>query len=158
MRKLLFGTALALCLVGGVAVAQNINKAVQLSQDPTGKIGADTNTNLYFPGHLLTTGSGTGGQATTPTISVGTPCGTAATVTGTDTMGTIVTGASNSVGCVMLFSQPYLATPYCIATSGNVATPIGYTSSTSPIATTGISFSYTGSVSLNINYMCSGSK
>lgn len=156
MRKLLFGTALALCLVGGVAVAQNINKALQQSQDPTGKYGIDAPAqNVYMPSHILSVGSGVG-SPTSPTTAGGT-CGTGVVLTGTDTMGTILTGAGSS-GCVLLFAQPYLATPSCVVSSAVVATPVGYTSSTSPIAPTGISFTYTGSSGLTINYWCSGSK
>ena len=155
MRKLLLG--LALCLVGGFAAAQNITKSLQQSQDPTGKYGIDSPAqNLYLPGHLLTIGSGVGGP-TTPTVGVQGTCGTGAVVTGTDTAGTIVTGAG-STGCIMNFAQPYLTTPYCLATSGVTATSVFYTSTTSPIGASSISFTYTGSSGLTINYFCSGSK
>ena len=90
MKKLLAGTALALCLVGGVAVAQNITKALQQSQDPTGKYGIDAPAqNVYMPSHILSVGSGVG-SPTSPTTTGGT-CGTGVVLTGTDTMGTIVT-------------------------------------------------------------------
>jgi len=156
MKKLLLGTALALCLVGGYAGAQNINKALQQSQDPTGKYGIDSPAqNVYLPSHVLSVGSGVG-SPNSPTTTGGT-CGTGVVLTGTDTMGTILTGGG-STGCVMLFAQPYLAIPSCVVSSAVVATPVGYTSSTSPIAATGISFTYTGSSGLTINYWCSGSK
>ena len=144
MKKLLLPSALILAFGLSVGIAQNINKAIQLSQDPTGAFGVDTNNNAYFPGHLLTIGPGT------PVV---TSCGTGTpTIAGTDTAGTIVTGTTIT-GCVATFAKAYLATPYCIVAGQVLLSPVSYTP-----ATTGINFTVNSNGALTINYICSGSK
>lgn len=144
MRKHLLPSALILAFGLSVGIAQNITKSVQLSQDPSGPIGFDTNSNVYFPAHQLTTGPGT------PVLSA---CGTGGVVTGTDTEG-FVAGETGAGGCVITFSKAYLATPYCMVASENPGTtPIAYSAST-----TAITISGTNVGAAVIHWRCSGSK
>lgn len=124
----------------GLAVAQNINKAIQLSQDPTGAFGVDSNNNAYFPGHFLT-------QASAPTLS---SCGTTPTISGSDSWGTIVEGTT-STACTLTFRAAFLTAPFCIATApGTSVVPFTYTTQT-----TSIIFTMVGtSSSTRINYFC----
>lgn len=140
--RLVLGLAIVACLGLGLAVAQNINKSVQLSQDASGPIGFDTNNNVYFPAHILTSGPGT------PTLS--TNCSTA-TIRGTDTAGTMIGVTATTGTCSVTFSKAYLTTPFCIATTQNPATsPLAYN-----IVPTGLNFTtITGAVTAN--YICSG--
>lgn len=142
MRKLLLSLAALLAIGLGFAAAQNITKSVQLSQDPTGQIGYDTNNNVYFPAKVLTTGR-------TPTLSGGISGGT---VTGS-AFGGIITGVTGSSAGALTFGTAFLAQPYCVATSTNTATsPIAYNT-----VATGINFTtWTGA--LTAMYVCTGSK
>lgn len=146
MKKLLLPSALILVLAFGLAVAQNISKSVQLSQDATGAIGYDTNNNVYFPAHILTTG-----LAGAPTVS--SPLGTAPTVTGTDFMGTITGGSGAATTATITFKTAFLATPNCILQTQNPGTStLAYN-----VATTGINI--TGSLGTAIaTWICSGAK
>ena len=145
-RSLWLPSALILGLGLALASAQNINKALQLSQDPTGAIGVDTNNNVYWPGHVLTVGPGT------PVL---TSCGASPTITGTDTEGTVVGGGTvGATGCVITFNKAYLATPYCMLVSENMGTsPPAYSAST-----TAITVSTTTVGAAVMHYRCSGSK
>lgn len=143
-RRYLLPSLLILGLAGGLAIAQNINKALQLSQDNTGAFGVDSNFGVYFPGHILSTGTG----RPSPTIA-----GTATpTISGTDVAGLVTTGTSATTATVT-FGQAFLATPACVVTSQTVATPVGYTASTTQLALT-----FTTATGLLINYWCSGTK
>ena len=148
MKKLLLPSLLILAFGLVLAHSQNINKSIQLSQDPTGKFNVDTNNNSYWPGHFLSIGP-------TP-APILTSCGTSPTILGTDTAGTIVVGTgSPATGCIVTFTQAYLLKPYCVAVSQNPATsPAAYST-----ATTSITF--TTPTALNgatLNYWCSGSQ
>lgn len=144
-RFLLPFAALILVLGFGFTTAQNINKAIQLSQDPTGAFGVDTNNNVYFPAHVLNSGS-------TPAISNG-GTGTAATVVGSDTIGTITGGANTNTTANLTFRRAFVNTPVCIVVSQNPATtPIAYNT-----VLTGINITSTIGAAI-INYFCSGSK
>lgn len=146
IRKHLLPSALILALAAGFAVAQNITKSVQLSQDASGPIGFDTNNNVYFPAHILTTG-----LAGPPTVS--SPNGTAPTVTGTDFMGTITGGSAGDSTATVTFKQAFLATPNCLLTSQNQSvSPVSYT-----LATTGINITSTLAASV-VTWICSGAK
>lgn len=138
MRKYLLPSALILLLGLGYGIAQNVNKALQLSQSP-GAFGVDANNSVYFPRHILSVGRA-------PTVSDG-------TVSGTDFQGTI-TESSNSIGGVLTFNLAYLAAPNCVlsAQSPSSSTPITYTT-----ATTNITYSHLSQVSKKISYICSGS-
>lgn len=145
MRKLyrtFLGIGLALGV--GIAGAQTINKALQLSQDNTGAFSVDTNNGVYFPGHILNTGN------STPIPSVSSAVGTPS-VTGTDVAGTVTMGTS-STGANLQFGRAYVSTPACVVSwQGPITTttPMAYT-----LTTTGIALKQ-GSTSSNlINYFC----
>ena len=141
-RRLLLPTALILALGLSAGVAQNINRALQLSQDASGAFGVDTNSNVYWPGHFLT-------QATAPAMTL---CGTSPTISGSDSWGTIVVGTTALV-CTLTFRQAFLAAPFCVvSTPGTSVTPFTYVT-----GTTTIHFAFTGTLSsLRINYFCPG--
>lgn len=147
MKKYLLPSALILALGLGYAIAQNITKSVQLSQDPTGTIGYDTNNNVYFPGHLLSTGI-----AGVPTVSA--PVGSAPTLgTGsTDFIGNF-TGGSGNTTATITFKTAFAAAPTClIVQSTTPATGLAYTT-----ATTGINISSVISTG-KFNWLCSGAQ
>ena len=138
------GFALAFVLGSAVLVgAQNVNKALQLSQDPTGAFGVDTNNNVYFPKHLL-------GTQTAPAVS---SCGTSPSILGTDIAGEVTEG-STVAACTLTFNQAYLAKPWCVvsAQTANTTSPISYIPYTTGISVTH-SIQATGQV---WNYFCSG--
>lgn len=139
-KRYLLPSALILALGLTVGIAQNINKALQLSQDPTGAIGVDANNNIYFPGHFLT-------QASAPTLS---SCGTTPTIAGSDSWATIVTGTTTTA-CTVTFRQAFLAAPFCVlAAPGTSVVPFTYTTQTTSIIVT-----FTGTNSaLRVNYFC----
>lgn len=145
MKKYLLPSALILALGLGIALAQNISKSVQLSQDATGAIGYDTLNNAYFPNHVLFAAT------TTPAINTGS--GTAATILGTDELFAI-TGGGVTTGLVSaVFATAFNAAPRClVSTSGGTPSTIAYNT-----ATTGINFtSIVGNAVLNV--FCSGTK
>ncbi len=143
LRKYLLPSALILALAAGLAGAQNINKALQLSQDASGAFGVDTTNNVYFPGHILNTG--TGGPAPSVT-GTGTP-----TVAGTDVAATITMGTSATTATV-LFGRAYVSVPVCVAASQtSTATPIAFV----PTATS-IAFTQASTSGNKINYFCTG--
>ncbi len=118
MKRLLLALLAVSCLGIGWGVAQNITKAIQLSQDATGAFGIDTVNSVYFPNHVNTNIS------TTPSIS---SVGTAATIVGTDTAGVVTGGGANTQTTTLTFSTAYGARPACTVTSQNSATsPLGY--------------------------------
>lgn len=141
-RRYLLPSALILAFGLTVGVAQNINKALQLSQDPTGAFGVDTNNNAYFPGHFLT-------QAPSPVLS---SCGTTPTISGSDSYGSIVTGTSATV-CTVTFRTAFLAAPFCqLKAPGTSVVPFTHVD-----FPTGILVTFTGTVSsLRVNYFCPG--
>lgn len=144
LKRYLLPSALILALGLAYATAQSITKAIQLSQDSTGAFGVDTNNNVYFPGHILSTGPGT------PVL---TSCGTGSpAVVGTDTAGQITLGTS-ATACTLTFAQAYVATPWCVVTVQSGVSQIGYTPSTTTLVLSQLSTSGD-----KVNYMCSGSK
>ena len=145
MRKYLLPSALILVLGLGFAVAQNITKALQLSQDATGAFGVDASNNLYFPGHIL---SPTAGKLVPSITGTGTP-----TLVGTDTAGLITMGTSATTATAV-FGTAYLSVPWCVVSwqnLGSTTTPVSYTLATTSIALT------QGTTSGNlVNYFCTG--
>lgn len=136
MRKYLLPSALILCFGLALAVAQNISRSVQLSQDPSGPIGFDTNNNIYFPKHVNTN------DQTTPTIQ---QCGTLGGVYGTDTAG-IITGGATAGTCGIAFRLAYATPPACTL-GPTTATPMGIVATTAGFVATyqttpGYVFSY----------------
>ena len=142
LRKYLLPSGLSLLFGLSLALAQSVTKSVQLSQDPSGPIGFDTSNGVYFPGHILSSATGT------PSITgTGTP-----TLVGTDTAGLITMGASATTATAV-FAKAYQSVPWCVVTwqapEGGTASPIGYTLATTSIALT------QGATSTNkINYIC----
>ena len=145
MRKYLLPSALILAFGLALAFAQNINKALQLSQDATGAFGVDTNNNVYFPGHILTTGPGT---PVVTSCGGGTP-----TIAGTDFAGTVTQGTS-AAGCTITFNKAFVAAPTCIINTATMASPISWTTSTTAIT----EVNYASPSSEIINYICTGAK
>jgi hypothetical protein len=142
MRKYLLPSLLILALAGGFAVAQNITKALQLSQDATGAFGIDASNGIYFPGHVYSPTA----RNSIPTITgTGTP-----TVAGTDVAGTITMGSSATTATAV-FGKAYLSVPSCVVTSQTAftTTPIGYT-----LATTSIAITQQSTSGNLINYHC----
>lgn len=139
MKKYLLPSALILAFGLSLAVAQNINKALQMSQQP-GVFGVDASNNVYFPAHVLSNGKA-------PTTSNG-------TVSGTDFQGTI-TESSNSVGGTLTFATAFLAAPNCVVTgqTGTSASPITYST-----VTTSLTWSHLSQASKLLSYFCSGNQ
>lgn len=140
--------AVILGLALGAALAQNINKSLQQSQDPTGAIGLDAGNNVYFPAHTVNTGSAP---------SIGGGCGTGATVTGNDTFGLITEGSTEKAQCIITFRNAYTGqSVYCnVALNyATTATPISWTSSAA-----GLSINHIATTAvLRFNYLCNGSQ
>lgn len=142
MRKLLLPFAALIAIGIGLATAQNITKSVQMSQDPTGVIGVDTNNNIYFPAKVVTTGR-------TPTLGGGLA---SSTVSGSSLAGIITAaGAASSAGS-LTFATAYTTAPYCIVQATNPGTsPVAYN-----VVATGINITtWTGA--LTAFYTCVGS-
>lgn len=144
MRKYLLPTAVILALASTFAIGQTINKALQLSQDATGAFGVDSNSGVYFPGHILNTGNAN------PVPSVVSSAGSP-TVAGTDVGGTITMGTS-ATGVNLAFGRAYVTAPSCVVSwRGPITTttPMAYTTTTTGVALT------QGSTSSNkIDYFC----
>lgn len=113
-RNVLTGLAVAV-LVLGAAIAQNITKSIQLSQDPTSPFGVDPSNGVFFSNHVNTS------QPPTPGVA---NCGTTPSLTGTDTAGEMTEGSGTVTRCDVTFARAYTATPYCTATTVVTATPI----------------------------------
>lgn len=128
MRKYLAPILLILGLAGGLAIAQNITKGIQLSQDATGPIGYDTNGASYFPGHINSTAR----VGARPVLST---CGTAPSFTGTDTALRLTTGSAATT-CTVTFGVPFVVAPACVITPEGAAVQPTYTVSITAIAMT----------------------
>lgn len=129
-RHLFLPALLILGLSASIGISQTINKALQLSQDASGAFGVDTTNNIYFPGHILNTG--TGGAAPTVT-GTGTP-----TISGTDVAATVTMGTSATTATV-LFGRAYVSVPTCVVawnTGASGLSPIAYTLNTTSIVVT----------------------
>lgn len=143
LRQYLLPSALILSLAAGIAGAQTINKALQLSQDARGAFGVDTTNNVYFPGHILNTGAA--GPAIT-VVGTGTP-----TISGTDVAGTITMGASATTA-IATFGRAYVSVPHCVLsnqTAVSTASNIAYT-----LLATSISITQPSTSGNKINYFC----
>ena len=143
--KYLAPVVLILALAGVGAIAQNVTKALQLSQDASGAFGVDSTNNVYFPGHVLNNGAS---QNTPITITgTGTP-----TIAGTDVAGLITMGASATTA-IALFGRPYVTVPHCVVTwqGGLATTAVSYT-----LLTTSITLAQPSTSTNKINYFCTG--
>lgn len=145
MKKYLLPSALILVLGLGYALAQNITKSVQLSQDGTGPIGYDTNSGTYFPGHILSRTDIRPAPVLSACITGGTP-----TLVGTDFMGTIVAGTTASTSCVVTFGTAFVTAPNC-----NVSWKTGPLAAMSwTVSTTALTITQTSNASSSIVYTC----
>lgn len=143
MKKYILPSALILLLGLGLAAAQTINKAIQLSQDATGAFAVDTNQGVYFPGHVLSANLAN----PTPTVTAGgvnTP-----SITGTDFAGTVTMGTSATTANV-IFGRAYLSVPQCVLSWPSVIATETYV-----LATTSIQITQTSTSGNKINYICS---
>lgn len=141
LHRLIFPALLCLCLFSGLAVAQTIVRALQLSQDTSGAFGVDANSGIYFPSHLHTLTNNR-----TPAIAgTGTP-----TITGSDTAGVITMG-TNATTAVVTFARAYGAAPFCVISPQNAftTTNIAYTT-----VTTSLSLTQNSTSGNKINYIC----
>lgn len=130
IRRVIFPSLLILALASGLGMAQTINKALQLSQDATGAFGVDTTNNVYFPGHILNTG--TAGAA--PSVSSG---ATTPTLSGTDVAGQITMNAAATTATVT-FGRAYATAPICVVSNASASgsTTISWTTATTSLAVT----------------------
>lgn len=146
MKKYLAPIGLILAGFISFALAQSANQAMQVSQDPTGKIGYDNiQGGIYLPGHLLSTTR----LAPVPVLSA---CvtGGSPTLTGTDFMGTIVAGTTASTSCVVTFGTAFQVAPNC-----NVSWKTGPLAAMSwTVSTTALTITQTSNASSQIVYTC----
>lgn len=143
MRKHIVPSLLILCLAGGLAGAQTINKALQLSQDATGAFSVDSFNGVYFPGHIL---SPTGGARPAPTVT-----GTGApTIAGTDTAATVTMGTSATTATVT-FGTAYVSVPTCMITPQNA---FSTTNIAMVPATTSIALTQNSTSGNKVGYFC----
>jgi hypothetical protein len=148
MRKYILPSALILACFLGAALSQNINRAVQLSQDPTGLVGYDTSNNIYVPNHLNATTRGGPAPVLSACITGGTP-----TLVGTDFTGTINAGSTASTSCVVTFGTPFIVAPRCVvAWSSGPLAAMSWTTST-----TALTITQTSNGSSIIQYICTSS-
>lgn len=79
-----------------------------------------------------------------------TSCGTAPTISGDDRAGEITMGTGTPTGCVITFTNAYVAAPYCTVTWQ--ATPLA--SQSYAVSATAITLTQTATSSNKVNYMC----
>lgn len=127
LKKIGVGFTVGLAMFAGLALAQNINRAIQLSQDPTGAISVDTQNNVYWPGHFLLNTA----NRPAPVVS---GCGTAPTLTGTDMSMKLTTGSAATT-CTVTFGTAYVTAPQCLVVGSAAIIPT-YTTSTTALAMT----------------------
>lgn len=133
----IFLAALTVAYVGSVVAWGQVNRSVQMTQDPTGFITADV-TNRHL--HLPSAGAGT------PALS---SCGTSPSITGNDLAGTFTTGSAATT-CTLTFATAYPAAPYCfVVPQGNLNFPTYTTSTTALTITVDVA-------STAYNYLCVG--
>src|SRR4029079_7684099 len=148
MRKLvryLLPCLLVLLLAGGLSYAQTIVRAIQLSQDTSGAFGVDANNGVYFPGHILSTGTGRPAPTLGACITGGSP-----TLVGTDTAGTITAGSTASTSCTVTFGTAYAVAPTCtVAWASGPLAAMSWTTSTTVLTIT-----QTSNASSKIMYIC----
>jgi hypothetical protein len=143
LRRYILPSLLILACASGLAFAQTINKALQLSQDARGAFGVDTTNNVYFPGHILNTGAATSAVTISGT---GTP-----TISGTDVAATITMGASATTA-IVTFGRAYVSVPHCVLsnqTAVSTTSNIAYT-----LLATSISIAQPTTSGNKINYFC----
>src|SRR5437016_2956004 len=144
MRKYLLPSAICLLLGLGIAFAQNITRALQLSQDTSGVFSVDANNGVYFPGHLLTPLG-----RPLPVLSA-CSAGTGGSFAGTDFSGTFTQGNTASTSCVVTFGTAFVTAPNCSVTwnTGPLAA-MSWTTST-----TALTITQTSATTSKISYIC----
>lgn len=147
MKKILLVSGLALILGLGSALAQNITRSVQGSQDPRGPIGWDTSNSMYFPGHINAYGQ----QTTTPTLSCTTAAASNLFSGSTDVAGKFTPKDGNT--CQLTFGSPFNVAPICIANASSGTTSFPTTSASTVLMS--VSNLTTGTV---VNYLCIGNQ
>lgn len=126
MKKLLSLALIAVLGFGSFALAQTINKSLQLSQDASGPVNIDTLFSVYFPRHLLFP------RTNSPVL---TSCGTAPSIVGNDTVGKLTTGSAATT-CTITFETAFVIAPACLVQAQGGATQPTYTTSTTAITMT----------------------
>jgi hypothetical protein len=143
-----WGNVLALLgILTGVAFAQTINQSVQLSQDPRGTIGVDTNGNIYLQQnkHFLSTPN----VAPPPVAS---SCGTSPSIVGTDFSGKVTTGSGATTSCVVTFGTAFLTAPACLVSADSTTALTAALRGVS--TTTTLTVTYASSTSGLFDYIC----
>lgn len=140
LRKYVLPSVLILALGASLAIAQTFTRALQLSQDTTGAFAVDANNGIYFPGHILSTGTGRPAPSVT---GIGTP-----TLAGTDVSGTVTMGTSGT-SAIVTFGQAFLTIPACLAISQTVSTSISYS-----VNATSLTIQQPALTGNKVNYWC----
>src|SRR5258705_94461 len=147
MKRYLLPSALILALGLGFAIAQNANRGVQLSQDPTGVVGFDNvQGGMYLPGHLLSTTR----LAPVPVLSACITGGSPGLV-GTDFAGVLTAGTTASTSCVVTFGTAFQTAPNCVVTWQAGGPPATYSWTTS---TTALTITQASTASSKIAWVC----
>lgn len=118
MKRLLLASLAVVCVGLSLAVAQTINRSVQLSLDAGGMFPVSTPGGLFVPDRIH------GNSTRTPTVA---NQATGNAITGTDLAGEIIEGTGANSATILTFTRPQLATPYCVGVSNAVATPVAMT-------------------------------
>ena len=144
MKKYVLPSLLILAIGAGIAIAQNITKAIQLSQDATGAFGVDTNNGVFFPGHWLVK------PAVVPTVSSG---ATTPSIVGSDASG-LITVAAAATTVTLTFATAYVTAPWCLVSPNatSTTTTVSWTTATTNIA---ITESGAAGTMNKLNYFCS---
>lgn len=145
-RSVISGIVFAAAVASTLAFAQVISRSLQLSQDNSGLIGVDANSNLVVSNNRHVNATSLGGASSAPTL--GTCTGGSITSGSTDFSGQ-VTGASAAT-CAVVFGQTYGTAPRCVVTSG--ASNAGPTFVSSP-ATTGFTWNQAATAN-TFNWIC----
>ena len=147
LRYIAAGLIFGITAFGGLVLAQTINQSVQLTQDPRGVIGVDTNGNVYLQSnkHFLSSPNAAPPPVLSACVTGGSP-----TLTGTDFSGTIVSGTTASTSCVVTFGTAFVTAPRCVVTwqSGPLVA-MSWTTST-----TALTITQTSTASVTIDYVC----
>lgn len=139
MKKLWIAFGLLIGLLS-VAFAQS----VQLRPGDQGPITFDTVGNTKILNHLL---------GATPTPALSSCGGGTATIVGTDTAGTVVTGTATT-SCVITFKTAYGVAPACVVSpASGVLAAFSYV-----VTTASITVTQTSTAGNTIQYICVGTQ
>lgn len=144
MKKLAYWFLAGLIFSAGLATAQVVTRSVQMSQDPSGPMGATAANDIVLQyGTRFLNPSPLG---TTPVISA---CGTNTNV-GTDFAGRVTITAGTPSSCTLTFSRAWGTAPNCIvAAQGAIpATTFSWATTTTTLVLT------TAAVNTVWDYIC----